>query len=1136
MKKISILFMLCSLITAKAGFVYQTESSFLTTADMDGDSRLDLVMVDGSNANVRIGYQLSDAVLTWSDSRSLGLSEVTDIACGSVLTNANDLLVVTEPNLNRFNIYDLPAVDTPAVPVARYGATIGPRFIAAMDIAGAGNTTHDDLFVVSVMNGSSPYRAERVRSDGADFSSLGASTIVSAWSHVNEVEYTTASNAVAVMDSFSSGFLRLYSFASGGFDHVDSLPLSGLTNPDYVSLIPQGSNVAHFLIWEPGSSELHICYIEESTWTFSIMSDYDLGKAIKCIQLVEVNGIVKLAVIFDGGASASIYDYDGTGVPTLTYSINPPSAEAFIGFLALGFDDLVAISSLSGSLSEAVSANQLTFSGGEFVSVGTSLLPAVGKDASFANVMAFEGEPFVDDQPHRVNLLRAGDWADAAVISGGVITATVAVDSGVDGGLKSPSTVMLGDSAPTAAYTLVSQLHPSVAVFSFDYARGEEVLQLQVSPSPGTYGEAVEIELTSSPVADIYYRTDSGDAWSLYLVSFTIFKDTDLQYYADTGTKMSVIRTGEYRFSESASELDSDGDSIPDYVELANGLDPNESGLDGDGDGYSDLDELLLGSIPTNSVSIPVDSNRFERSVVYDLLVVAEGYDGVSNELAWCDAGTQFRLYSASGSQHGYAKIPSNSVTATFDAVPVSFEPNIVTIISDSRFDLVDLEVRGTNNQLGVELVGLFLQPTSVVTKIDYIYQGGTLVDEASAWLDEALDVYTNQIRFSQTIDFDYKDTVAALLIERKLADLLFDRSVITNRLHSLFKGRTADVDLDGLSSIDIQGLESSGPADEPAYHIPTLVEEIIAAEFSRSNLNRITEEFYDVCSDLGSSTNYIGIYPLPVDVLREFIYSGVVQSNYLVEITSVDRGWTGESIAVAYAEATQSLAGVSSRTVSSFSLVVKTNSFDYSCPVLYTTGSDIAKSLYTSTGRSYDFPSTFTLQPGALVDVEAYTDVVWDQCSGTDPLEVISLELTAVPVASGTDADGNLIPDDYEELFLFDSDGAATSDLDGDGFSDLQEYLDETDPDDSTSYGLVVADMSPPVIALEYQSEAVANLSIDWPSGYAEDFVFTIEYTGNLIETAFSEDQVLAIGDLDGVVDCSSGSNSFYRVRMRIR
>lgn len=1127
MKKITVALLFGGLLAAHADFVYQSGSAFLTTADLDGDGRSDLVLVDGPSATVRVGYQLSAGSLTWAPLRSLGLDEVTDIACGTVQNLGYESLVATAPFLNRVNVYELLTAGSQPFPVAAYGNGTGPQAVMAIDIGGTGNTAHDDLVTVTTLNGLSPFRLERIRaSGGTAFSSIGQVTVGSAWQHLNSVEYGPGLDGLAFIDAYSVGFLRLYDFSTGGTAHKGSVSLSGMTQPGYVSF-PHASGDAHFVLWESGSSTIRTTTLVGlgGGFSFSSLVSYNLSAQVDSIFLVQGGGANRLAVVYSDGTS-ELFDYDGSGAPVSLQTFRPPLGESFGGFLPIDGNDFMMLSS-TGAPEAPLTANQMHFSGGSFSSVGSQSLSSAIAGNGRANVMTFAGEPFVDSTPQRLQLLRAGDWSTSVAL-GANVTAQYETDGGSQQGLGNPVAVPLGATAPGASYSLDNQLHSAISVHSFDAARGEEVVLISIAPEPATFGTSVEVSFSTTPASAVYYRTDGSSAWSLYSAPFTLFADTDVQYYAVSGSKYSIIRSAPYRFSDTPSDLDSDGDGIPDYVEIANGLDPFESGLDGDGDGYSDLDELLSGSDPTtNSISIPANSNRFERTAVYDQILIPRPYDGVYNTSTTSREGTQFRLFSASGAQYAYAQttnlLPGISVPrpVLFEAVPLSLEPSFVAVVSDINFETYRDPV---NKHHGVELVGLYLQPTSSVTTVDYTYQGGTLATEANNWLATALDVYTNQVRTVQVDDLSLTNTLAGMLIERKLANLLQERGVITTDWASLFKGRTADGTMAGLSSADLQSLEQKGPGNEAAYHLRTLVTFLQSEATSQAGLLALTQDLYDIRSYYARFPSNAGKYPLPVDVLREFLYSGTMHSNYLAHAQI-----SPAEVTAAFTAATQMLSQVSSRPIGNFMMEVQADSFGADCPVLYT-GGNVAKSLYDAAGRPFRFPETFTLQPGAQVSASAFTDPDWNLCPGTDPLEVISLSLTAVPTASGTDADGNLLPDDYEEMFLVGSGGSATSDLDGDGRSDLQEYLDGTDPNSAASFGSTIADLSPPVIWVQ-----AGSLSIDWPAAYADAFVFTVEYTEDLPGTPFATDQELPEDVLDAVLNLSA-EHSFYRVQMRLR
>ena len=1111
----------CALLAAgavNAAFVYQTGRQFLTTGDLDGDGRDDLVVVDASNATLRVGYQFSANAYTWADPRPLGLDTVEGVACGNLLSTSQAAVAATAPTLNRINVYDASSATAALVPVPVYGNGIGPSSLAALDVGGAGNTAHDDLAVANILNGNAPFGIELIRSDGSTFTTIRNYPNTAEWSQLNEVSYAPGKRALS---AFYSSYLCVYTATNGYLQPVGYISAYGIASPRYADMtLPSGE--AHFLIWERGGSTIWSTTLEEnspSNYQFSALSTIASGgAAIDDIFVLQGASSIRLAVVDAGGTALELYDYDAnTGLSPLQ-TLSPPTNETFSGILPIGAEDFVALSS-SGA-DAAPTANQMHFDGGQFVSVGSQSLasPAV---AGTANVMTFEKEPFVDPSPRRLQLLRAGDWSDSASI-GATVSATVEDDAGPEAGLGNPHSVSLGTPASAAAFTLVNQLAADISVCSLDPARGEEIAQVSVSPSPGEYGTSVSVSFTNSPAsATVRYRTDSSDDWTTYSAPFSLFKDTDVQYYATYGGKSSIIRTASYRFSDGPSTLDSDGDGVPDYVELANGLDPVESGLDADGDGSSDLEELVRGTDP---LATNTPNARLETGALFDQVLIPRPYDGAADAVGLCETGTQVRVYSAGGSLAGYAQasnlsasVASASPAVYFSAQSMNPDIPFFLSVSDQRFDISGA---GKTNQLGAELVGIHLQPTSTVVQVGYEYAGGTLAQESANWIAAAQAAYAAHPRAVQEDDLGIEEVLAGLLVERKLADEIYDAGLSTNRWVSLFKGRTADTTMEGISVSGIRALETNSPA----FDLRTLVEYVRGHASTCSNLWKVAQQVYGICSDLGRDSANAGKYPLPVDVLRTFIFDGTLQSNYLSAASL-----TSAELSAATQEVATVLGSVPTRTWSSFALTVRTNSFDAACPVLYN-GAGMAKSLYDSSGNPYRFPTSFQLASGTEVQLTAYTDRDWNRCPGTDPLEVISLTLTALPSASGNDADGNLLPDDYEAMFLVGSGGSATSDLDGDGFGDLQEYLDGTDPSDASSHGSASVDLGPPAIQING-----GELAIDWPAAYAASFVFTIEYTGDLAGTPFATEEELPEGQLDATLD-QSENQRFYRVKMRLR
>jgi hypothetical protein len=72
--------------------------------------------------------------------------------------------------------------------------------------------------------------------------------------------------------------------------------------------------------------------------------------------------------------------------------------------------------------------------------------------------------------------------------------------------------------------------------------------------------------------------------------------------------------TGRSQGTLAGAVLDSDGDGIPDSVEIANGLNPNDptdAAGDLDGDGLTNLEEYRLGTNMRNALAMPRASSTF---------------------------------------------------------------------------------------------------------------------------------------------------------------------------------------------------------------------------------------------------------------------------------------------------------------------------------------------------------------------------------------------------------------------------------------------------------------------------------------------------------------------------------------------
>src|SRR4051794_15036187 len=61
----------------RATFVYETPEEFFGSGDFDGDGRSDLIIFDKQTGKYRLGYQLTNGVISWVDCRPTGEKLVT---------------------------------------------------------------------------------------------------------------------------------------------------------------------------------------------------------------------------------------------------------------------------------------------------------------------------------------------------------------------------------------------------------------------------------------------------------------------------------------------------------------------------------------------------------------------------------------------------------------------------------------------------------------------------------------------------------------------------------------------------------------------------------------------------------------------------------------------------------------------------------------------------------------------------------------------------------------------------------------------------------------------------------------------------------------------------------------------------
>src|SRR5262249_4877508 len=222
-----------------------------------------------------------------------------------------------------------------------------------------------------------------------------------------------------------------------------------------------------------------------------------------------------------------------------------------------------------------------------------------------------------------------------------------------------------------------------------------------------------------------------------------------------------------------------------------------------------------------------------------------------------------------------------------------------------------------------------------------------------------------------------------------------------------------------------------------------------------------VTAEIYRI----SSASNDVVSLPSPVDTLRQFLATGVLHSNYLASTTLAPA-----DLAAASAAAGQILSSITTRPTTNVTLLVRADTFSSDCVPLDPLAGVTLWSLFLASGRPFRLLEDFSLPPGSKVHVFGFTDIPSHGCPGT-PIEVIALGLDSVPAVSSIDTDGDLLPDDLEMLLFGNLDQSGYGDADGDGISNLAEFLNGTDPFDPASKPGNPAKADPPEVQVTVQN-----------------------------------------------------------------
>lgn len=1094
---------------AHAAAVSVSDTELSTQGDIDGDGRPDLVLVDRGSGGVRIGYQLAPDVFTWSEARATGVADVTGLSVGRVLGTTRDSLVVAAPGANRVQILELPTANAVALPTPVWTPGVGPAVALALDIGGPGNTAHDDLFCISVANGlPSPNRGSLHRSVGNAISLIGPVAIAGRPLSAQGTRLKTGGVEFAgvVEQQGDQRTLRLYNLSAGNLS--PGLTATGLPGAEWLAAPFGGGALFQYLFWSRGGSNLVFRAVQEpnpGTFQFTPAQTWSFDFGIGQVHALTDVGVSRLAVVTADGSELVMFDFDGVAAPVHVQTLPAPKGQVWTGLASLSGGRFKAFhGSPSDRRTRRFTDHQ--FADGQYQAGATGGLPAPNATGMAANVFVFDAEPFVVGQARRLLSLNAADWARDPQIVGNPATLNVQAErrGSSQQGLGNPAVRPLGTVPAGATHVLANQYRPMISVQSFLPAEGVELAEVQIQPPPGIQTGVAYLSFSVRPAnTEIHFRTGPDAPWIQYSGQvLPLYRDTTVEFLGRIpgGDRKTAIRSAHYSFPGAPLEQDSDGDGVPDFVELGLGTDPWLA--DTDADGYDDRTELVAGTDPKNADgmvpdAVPVPEDRLDENASFDLYATPQPLDGVSGNVVVPRSGMRVQVHAVDGAflvgnTNAMSVVPGvQQPTAALIPVSVDARMGLVTVGTDYHFPI---NTASLDKAIGRELLAVVPVPVVARPVIPYVPGNGSPLVEAQAWVAAARNTFTNLPRVEVKRNFGVHDTLVAALLERKLG-MIFAARGQTNlgpdKL-TLFPQRDPGSGRNAPSFVEWLELSDWVADALPGWDARALFGGISSSVLPPGSaalapLRQLNAAIYRVSS---LSNNVApGTFALPFDVLRGFLATGQLPAPYAAVV-----GVAPAQQAAAHAAATALLDQLGSRPTVTEILEVLPDSFQGACVVLRTVPGGVFKSLFASPDAPYRFPSSFELIPGSQVRVFGFTDLVQETCAG-DALQVIEAELVSVPPLPVVDANANLLPDDWECLFGG-TVGDPFGDLDGDGYSNLQEYLDGTDPGDANSKGVAVVKLDVPELEVVLLPGEEAKIGWAYPPQYAGFMQFKLLMT----------------------------------------
>ena len=632
-------------VYAQEPFTFETPARLFSTADLNGDGRLDAVVLDRETGAAAMGFQDAAGAYTWSEGLPTGAEAATCLTVGR--QGSVDLFGVTTPALGRLVFVSSASSSAEPVVTNIFPKLPSPQAMAFFPLT---STTAPELLVTGDRGTGvgNRYGYELRPPLTGPATPLWEQFFNAPTSKIASIRVKTGT-VPRVLEYFGSSCfcegvsLTALTAGPGGLGGAITDPATTLFAVGNFD----GTAYTQFLFYDPGTSAVRTVKITEpsaGTYGWSALTTFSFPQNINLlVPLAKSGGGLRLGVIFSDG-SASLYDYSGAGVPTLNRTLSPPGSAPADVLLPSGPDAVLI--ARGGSWQRF-----LTGVGNPATPQFTGVFPLPGVAAGTSNVIYLTSEAFAKTDSTLTGTGKVREWTTAATGSGTTWSITSLVTAGASG-LGSPAATSRTAPAGTTT-TMLNQVRSNVSIQLADGGTGIAVGDVAIAPPGGVYHPGAQPPGPGAPAAwitgtaaallppalkydqdptrpgalvqippwltislnptrqnnAVWYRINDG-AWTRipYQGQIELYANVVIESYATSGTSRSPIRRQAYTFAAPAAlatapGVDSDGNSLTDQWEKTFGA--ADPGADADGDGYSNYAEFAAGTDPRSQLSQP---------------------------------------------------------------------------------------------------------------------------------------------------------------------------------------------------------------------------------------------------------------------------------------------------------------------------------------------------------------------------------------------------------------------------------------------------------------------------------------------------------------------------------------------------